>query len=169
MIAWQSVVWSVSKSDQLSDILGYQALILRFCGGDMEVLLMSHRAVSSIIGLKWIALIIVLTALSTTLVISTFSVKDVQAQEATSNMRTVLMHLNDEKVTVLFQFATPLVANQTDWIIPDLGETDPNVSHVISEIGDNHICFWERAGEAISIRCTPYSNIVSISYLNMPK
>ena len=131
---------------------------------------MLHRASSSIIRLKWIITIVVLTTLSTTLLTLTSSSRGVYAQETASNMRTLLTHLDEEEVSILFQFAVPLVAEQTDWIIPNgLDGQDDDISINISEIGDDYICFDELAGQAYSNRCTPFSNIVSISYLNMPQ
>lgn len=90
-----------------------------------------------------------------------------KVSDSASNMRSLLEQLHKDKRQILFQFAIPLVADEVLWDIPDVNVSDEDqVSRSISNIGDDYICFDELAGQANSIRCTPLSNIVSVSYLN---
>lgn len=91
------------------------------------------------------------------------------ADNTTSNMSQLIKELNDTKKQILFQFTVPLVANETTWNVPsDSRNSDDQVSRYISSVGEDYVCFDELAGQAYSIRCTPFSNIASISYLNQP-
>jgi hypothetical protein len=92
------------------------------------------------------------------------------ADNLASNMSQLLKQLNDNKKPILFQFVVPIVADETLWSIPsNTQNSEDEISRYISSVGDDYVCFDELAGQAYSIRCTPFSNIASISYLNQPK
>jgi hypothetical protein len=94
----------------------------------------------------------------------------VAAQEPRLNMSNLLNRLYEDEVEVLFQFAIPLVADQNVWTVPDgIDGPEDEITIQIAEIGEDYICFRMRSGQAIDMRCTPFSNIVSISYLDMPE
>jgi hypothetical protein len=90
------------------------------------------------------------------------SARPAQAQNANTTMRVLLERLNsgDGKFTV--QFHTPLAPGETTWGLPG---GDPTQRH-ISEIGDDYVCFTEQWNNSTRDRCTPFSNIVSISYIH---
>jgi len=72
--------------------------------------------------------------------------------------------LNDEPGLIIFiAFANPLVGDETTW---GIGDPDDNRLRRIVEIGKDYLCFRDVGGAAEGRRCTPFSNIVSISYLN---
>jgi hypothetical protein len=94
----------------------------------------------------------------------------VAAQERVLDMNNLLNRLYEDEVEVLFQFAIPLVADQNVWIVPDgINGSEDEITIQIAEIGEDYICFRMRSGQAIDMRCTPFSNIVSVSYLDMPE
>jgi hypothetical protein len=68
----------------------------------------------------------------------------------------------EEGFLLTMQFKEPLVVDQTFWT---LGAIDDPVHRHISEIGDDFVCLRELAGQAVFIRCVPFSNIASISYI----
>ena len=71
---------------------------------------------------------------------------------------------NDAPGLIIFiKFANPLINDELVWGIGDPG--DKLERHIV-EIGKDYLCFREIAGGADSRRCTPFSNIVSITYLN---
>jgi hypothetical protein len=57
------------------------------------------------------------------------------------------------------------------WTVPDGLNDGPEdeTTIQIEGIGEDYICFRVRSGQAIKVICTPFSNIASISYLDMPK
>lgn len=111
-----------------------------------------------------VALIVVLMAL-----VVVHSSNKVAAQEQKLNMSNLFSRLHENEVEVLFQFAIPLVSDQNVWIVPDgIDGLDDEITIHIADIGEDYICFRMRSGQAIDVRCTPFSNIASISYLDMP-
>jgi hypothetical protein len=53
------------------------------------------------------------------------------------------------------------------WEIP-YDPPNEEILRWIGEIGDDFVCFHEQAGSTGIARCTPFSNIVSVSYLGSP-
>jgi hypothetical protein len=107
-------------------------------------------------------LLIVFVLGVTALVGFSLNARPTQAQNANTTMRALLERLNsgDGKFTV--QFHTPLAPGETVWGLPG-GE--PTQRH-ISEIGDDYVCFTEQWNNSTRDRCTPFSNIASISYIH---
>jgi hypothetical protein len=110
-------------------------------------------------------LVVVLVLLSIN--ISLISAGSVQ-NETHDNMQGLLEGLvekmYDEPGLIIFiTFANPLVGDETTW---GIGDPDDTLERRIVEIGEDYLCFRELAGGADGRRCTPFSNIVSISYLN---
>jgi hypothetical protein len=67
---------------------------------------------------------------------------------------------------VIFKFSQPLMDNdEVNWTIP-YSPQDEDIYRTIGEIGDDFICFSERAGSSLVERCTPFSNIVRFGYLD---
>lgn len=103
------------------------------------------------------------------------AIQSTSAQEISQNndMRELLEELNakierETQFQIGFKFAHPLGDNDEQfWSIP-YGPPDEDTSRWIGEIGDDFICFYEQAGSAGIAHCTPFANIVSISYLGSP-
>lgn len=90
------------------------------------------------------------------------------AQTESKTMRTLLESLNtklDERpgLIVFFNFQNPLIEGENAW---EIGNPEDERLRRMVEIGDDYVCFRDVAGAADGRRCTPYSNIVSITYLN---
>ena len=67
---------------------------------------------------------------------------------------------------IIFKFSEPLRDNnEYNWTIP-YSPQDEDIYRTIGEIGDDFICFGERAGSSLVELCTPFSNIVRIGYLD---
>jgi len=72
--------------------------------------------------------------------------------------------MNNEPGKILyFSFVKPLVGDTTDLAI---GDPKDKYETRIVEVGKDYLCFREIAGSADGRRCTPFSNIVSVFYLN---
>lgn len=103
------------------------------------------------------------------------AIQTISAQETSqhNDMRELLEALNvmietEAPFHVTFQFRQPLTEIGGDfWEIP-YNPPNEDISRWIGEIGDDFICFYEQAGSTGIARCTPFSNIVSISYLGSP-
>jgi hypothetical protein len=88
----------------------------------------------------------------------------------TDNLRAMLENANTRTegtspITLVFKFNQPLMdTGETLWEIPYYSQEE-DIVRWIGEIGNDYLCFYERAGSAVVIRCTPFSNIVAVSYL----
>lgn len=96
--------------------------------------------------------------------------QNIEAGSESRDIRLLLESINQRLSTtsdfsVDFQFAVPLIVGDDPfWLIPYNGESG-DIIRYISEIGDNYVCFGDQDGAGfITTRCTPYSNIVSITY-----
>ena len=102
-------------------------------------------------------------------------IQPISAQELSQshNMRELLETLNAQiegatPIQITFRFEHPLMDNEElFWEIP-YRSPDGEVSRWIGEIGNDFVCFYEQAGSTGVARCTPFSNIVSVSYLGNP-
>ena len=115
-------------------------------------------------------IIVILIAIS--LILTTYTIiKASSSFEATSekqNMRLFLQRI-DERLQkekgfiVAIDFINPLFASEKSWSIGNPGD---KFNRSISEIGDDYLCFKERSEQGPDfIRCTPFSNIVSVDYM----
>jgi hypothetical protein len=90
--------------------------------------------------------------------------------DSPSSMRTLLEELDERTETeegflIAIRFQTALVPDDDIvWVIPHRRENENDISRLISEIGDDYICFDVLGGNTRFIECTPFSNIVSIRY-----
>jgi hypothetical protein len=125
-----------------------------------------RKKISTVIMVGLVVVIVGLT-LNTLLITQVYS--QAKISDSVTKMSLLIKQLDENGKQILFQFVVPLVADETSWIIPDENESDEDqISRDISDIGDDYICFDELAGQAYSVRCTLFSNIASISYLNQP-
>jgi hypothetical protein len=94
-------------------------------------------------------------------------VSESQAQDAPVDFGHFLQDLNvrmsnQEGFLVTFQFQTPLIDDEDVWT---LGGQENTTLRVISEIGNDYLCFQETAGGVRFVRCTAFDNIISVSYI----
>jgi hypothetical protein len=95
------------------------------------------------------------------------------AQEPTkhNNMRELLETLKakikaEPGFEVIFKFSQPLMDNdEVNWTVPYSPQGE-DIYRTIGEVGDDFVCFTERAGSSAVERCTPFSNIVRFGYLD---
>jgi hypothetical protein len=91
-----------------------------------------------------------------------------KAQNSTLEMRTLLEQLkertqNEPGFVIVFRFANPLIADELWWDVPYVeGERHRS----LGEIGYDFVCFYDGGGSSVGTQCTPFSNIVVVSYLN---
>lgn len=84
-----------------------------------------------------------------------------------SDMRALLQRLDDQMrkqkgFLVTFDFNVSPNEHDKSWTLNDPKDKE---RFTISEIGSNYACFQRWVGDANSVICTPFSNIVSIFYL----
>ena len=60
---------------------------------------------------------------------------------------------------ITFDFIVPLVTGERVWTLPD-----DNATREISAIGTDYVCFSEPWNAGSRERCTPFSNISSITF-----
>lgn len=93
-----------------------------------------------------------------------------EEQSQHTNMRALLESAkvrieSEAPFQVTFKFAQPLMDNdEVFWEIPYYSQ-EADIDRWIGEIGDDYVCFYERAGSSSVVRCTPFSNILSFTYL----
>lgn len=92
------------------------------------------------------------------------------AQEGPNNLKKLLVQLdarttNEDGFSFTIEFTDALVANQ-DSITLVRGTTQDELRTTIGEIGSDYFCLNELGGAALFVRCIPFANIASISYLN---
>jgi hypothetical protein len=119
--------------------------------------------------LNYIKIFIAITGLTLLTALNFFYFHDSVAQEKTTNFRAFFerarQRLIDETYFVLhIQFEHPLVVGgEAAWHI---GDANAEYFRGIVEIGDDYVCFNELRGAAEGWLCTPFSNIVSVGFLN---
>lgn len=111
-----------------------------------------------------VLLLVVGSVVSTNLITSTVRAQD----SATSNMQSLIERLvnrmNDEHgFRIFIDFEHPLVEDQATW---EIGDPNDRLQRSIVEVGQDYICFQEIGLAADGRRCTPFTNIVSVFYLN---
>jgi|GEM_PF-6086136 len=93
------------------------------------------------------------------------------AQENGENgtMRSLLESLNANIETQPgFQFSVTFAISLTDseekkWTIPYTSENG-EIQRILGAIGDDFVCFYEIAGSLPIGHCTPYSNLVAVTW-----
>ena len=92
------------------------------------------------------------------------------SQTDASNFRALLEKYKDEMdlnegFVIAIRLKTPIIPGEEVIIVPDKNESaEDEFSRVISEIGDDYICFDSLGGSARLIECVPFSNIASIRH-----
>jgi hypothetical protein len=92
--------------------------------------------------------------------------REAQAQNVAGDFRTRMVGLWERQsanssFVVHFQFHTALIVGESTWSIGDPADTS---RRVISEIGTDYVCFTENYSPSTYTRCTPFTNIASVSY-----
>jgi hypothetical protein len=68
------------------------------------------------------------------------------------------LQATETRVTVEFQI--PLISGERTWTLPDESR-----GRAIDQIGVDFVCFRERWNDDTRLRCTPYSNIASLTFI----
>lgn len=68
------------------------------------------------------------------------------------------LQATETRVTVEFQ--SPLISGERTWTLPDESR-----GRAIDQIGVDFVCFRERWNDDTRLRCTPYSNIASLTFI----
>ena len=76
------------------------------------------------------------------------------------SMKALLETLRDNKTAATIDFAKPLVSGEATWILPDSTN-----KREISDVGADYVCFSEPWNDSSKERCTPFSNIIGVSYV----
>jgi hypothetical protein len=91
-----------------------------------------------------------------------------EAQETEANFKSLLEELNQrmssEGLLLTFELNSA-VTDEANFITVGIGNTTDEISIRIDEIGEDYLCLRERRGVSLLIRCLPFSNIRSVTYL----
>jgi hypothetical protein len=86
--------------------------------------------------------------------------KPTAAQDAQSaDMHQLLQRLSAADKPITFLFDRPFLSGETLLTVPD-----DTLGRELGEIGANYVCFSEPWNNTRRVQCTPYSNIVSVTY-----
>lgn len=83
------------------------------------------------------------------------NVATTNAQVQPTTMRGLIEDLINRRVTVRFEFAEPIAPN----------ERFRDVNSINLQIGDDFVCFIEPWNDDLRYRCTPYSNVTSVTFI----
>ncbi|NWG15289.1 MAG: hypothetical protein HXY41_01515 [Chloroflexi bacterium] len=79
------------------------------------------------------------------------------AQGSPANLRALLERLNAGGTAFTVQFAAPVAAGETLLALPD-------ESRRLADIGEDYLCFSQPWNDTLRMYCTPFSNVVGITY-----
>ncbi len=80
--------------------------------------------------------------------------------DASNHLADVLNTARASDVAITFDFIIPLVTGERVWTVPDEA-----AKRTISAFGLDYVCFSEPWNDGSRERCTPFSNISSITFL----
>lgn len=106
-----------------------------------------------------------LTLIAGALLFFTLSTRPTSAQDKAATLRALLEDLKaqsmilDSPQTFSIEFAVPLVSGERAWLMPDTQR-----KRVVGDIGEDYICFSEPWNDDTRQRCTPFTNIVSVTF-----
>jgi hypothetical protein len=106
------------------------------------------------------ALLVFIIGIAGLVVITNLVARPTAAQESSSRMRALLESLRDSETSLTIEFVRPLVSGESTWTLPD--ET---AGRRIAEVGEDYVCFSEPWNDSFRNRCTPLTNLVTISYI----
>lgn len=110
-----------------------------------------------------ILVVTILTMLALGLTIITLTNRPAAAQDDEKPAETLhefVTDLKDSETTVTIEFAIPLITGERVWTLPDA-----RAKREIAVIGADYLCFSEPWNNGARQRCTPFANIVSLTYL----
>lgn len=84
----------------------------------------------------------------------------VVAQGQSASLHELLENLRDNNTTATVEFAKALVTGELTWSLPDTA-----IGRTIGEVGDDYVCFSEPWNDTTRQRCTPFSNIIGVSFI----
>jgi hypothetical protein len=80
----------------------------------------------------------------------------INAQASPETMRTLIQDVSARGKVMVFTFGEPIAPNVT---VRESNGQD-------LQVGDDYICFTEPWNDGRRFRCTPYSNVISVTYLD---
>ena len=83
-----------------------------------------------------------------------------QDEKPAETLHEFVTGLKDSKAAVTIEFAIPLITGERVWTLPDA-----KAKREISIIGADYVCFSEPWNDGARQRCTPFSNVVSFTFL----
>lgn len=108
------------------------------------------------------ALLVLAVSLVAIVLLFALGGKPATAQEQPAReMHNLLETLTANGAAITLLFDRPLVSGEGVWTLPDTA-----ANRTISEIGADYVCFIEPWNTTTRVRCTPFSNITSISFEN---
>ena len=72
------------------------------------------------------------------------------------------MRRDDPGFVFIVGFVKPLIKDEFAWTI---GDPSDQYSRTVDEVGDNYVCFREHSEGEDFVRCTPFYNILDISFV----
>lgn len=94
------------------------------------------------------------------LIAASMMIRRTVAQDNPASLRALLESLRDNKTAATIEFARPLVSGELIWSLPD-----DTAQRQIGEVGADYVCFSEPWNDTSKERCTPFSNIIGVSYV----
>lgn len=99
---------------------------------------------------------LIVLALVFALVVS--SQQPTAAQTDPTGFRALLDRLHTAGASFTIQFAAPFIAGETLLSLPDANRR-------LTDIGDDYLCISQPWNDGSRVHCTPYTNIVGVSYM----
>jgi Tat protein secretion system quality control protein TatD with DNase activity len=87
---------------------------------------------------------------------ATVTAQDLRA----ADLYELLNRLSSENKSMTFQFDRPFLSGETLLTLPD----STTAGRALAEIGLDYVCFSEPWNDTRRVQCTPYSNIIGVSY-----
>ena len=81
-------------------------------------------------------------------------------EAAPNHLGELITSAKSSEKAITFDFIVPLVTGERVWTIPD-----DSAKRSISAVGADYVCFSEPWNAGSRERCTPFSNISSITFL----
>jgi len=72
------------------------------------------------------------------------------------------MRRDDPGFVFVVGFVNPLIQDELAWTI---GDPEDQFERTVDEVGEDYVCFREHTEGADLVRCTPFHNILDISFI----
>lgn len=109
--------------------------------------------------LKYKISLFILTAAVALAVTFGLANRPTSAQDNPEQLQGLLESLKASGAPITIQFQSPLVPGETTWTLPDT-----RFNRTIADIGTDYICFSEPWNSTTRQRCTPFENILGVTF-----